>query len=110
MGIPRSYSSSGQNEVNGVTKEETSFKQNFSDDVLKVEISGPSRSYFSILDLPGIFQSLTKDLTQAEKVRVRNLSAEHMSSQQSVIMQVHHRSPAPFKLTAKDVSRVVPTT
>lgn len=110
MEIPRPYSSPVQHEVNGVTKKNQNFKQNFSNDVLKVEISGANRSYFSILDLPGIFQSLTKDLTEVEKFGVRNLSANYMSSKQSVIMQVHHRSPITFKLTVKDVSRVVPTT
>ncbi|KAL9015928.1 MAG: hypothetical protein Q9185_006695 [Variospora sp. 1 TL-2023] len=47
-------------------------RRNFSSDVLKVEISGPDRSHFSILDVPGIFQSLTKDLTSQEKDLVRS--------------------------------------
>lgn len=110
MGIPRPSSSPGQNEVNGVINQQLEFKQNFSNDVLKVEISGANRSYFSILDLPGIFQSLTKDLTEVEKNGVRNLSAAYMTSKQSVIMQVHHPSTTVFELTVKDVSRVVPTT
>lgn len=82
MEIPSPSSSQGHSGVSGTTKE----KHNFSNDVLKVEISGPNRSYFSILDLPGIFQSLTKDLTEVEKFGVRNLSANHMTSKQSVIM------------------------
>ncbi|KAL8823924.1 MAG: hypothetical protein Q9191_005437 [Dirinaria sp. TL-2023a] len=41
--------------------------KHFSSDVLRVEISGPNRSYFSIIDLPGVFQSLTKNLTVKEK-------------------------------------------
>lgn len=93
MEIPRPSSSQGPNEVNGVTKP----KHNFSNDVLKVEISGPHRSYFSILDLPGIFQSLTKDLTEVEKFGVRNLSASYMTSKQSVIMQVHHPYTPPHR-------------
>lgn len=62
--------------------------QHFSSDVLKVEISGPTRSHFSILDLPGVFQSLTKDLTVQEKDGVRKLVSEHMQSKQSVIVSV----------------------
>ena len=89
MEIPRPFSSPGHEKDNGMTKKERDFKQHFSNDVLKVEISGGNRSYFSILDLPGIFQSLTKDLTDFEKFGVRNLSANYMSSKQSVIMQVH---------------------
>ena len=83
MEISRPSSSPGQNEVNGVTKQK---RKNFSADILKVEISGANRSYFSILDLPGMFQSLTKDLTEVEKFGVRHLSAGYMSSGQSVIM------------------------
>ncbi|KAL8984718.1 MAG: hypothetical protein Q9177_004626 [Variospora cf. flavescens] len=61
-------------------------RRNFSSDVLKVEISGPDRSYFSILDVPGIFQSLTKDLTSQEKDGVRSMVASYMKPKQSVIM------------------------
>lgn len=105
MEIPRPTSSEIKYEVNGLTKT----KRNFSNDVLKVEISGPNRSYFSILDLPGIFQSLTKDLTEVEKFGVKNLSTTYMSSKHSVIMQVISPPPIPTKLITKDVSRVVPT-
>ena len=105
MGIPRPSSSSGQPELKGLAKP----VQNFSHDVLKVEISGPSRSYFSILDLPGIFQSLTKDLTEVEKLGVRNMSASYMTSTQSVIMQVYSLPSVLPKLIIQDVWRVAPT-
>ena len=59
---------------------------NFSNDVLKIEISGPSRSYFSIIDVPGVFQSLTKDLTEMEKTGVKNMVATYMDRKQSVIV------------------------
>lgn len=60
--------------------------RNFASDVLKVEISGPNRSYFSILDVPGVFQSLTKGLTAGEKDGVRNMVASYMMPEHSVIM------------------------
>lgn len=60
--------------------------RNFASDVLKVEISGPDRSYFSILDVPGVFQSLTKDLTRQEKEGVMNLVASYMKPKHSIIM------------------------
>ncbi|KAL8969434.1 MAG: hypothetical protein Q9197_004340 [Variospora fuerteventurae] len=63
-------------------------RRNFSSDVLKVEISGPDRSYFSILDVPGIFQSLTKDLTSQEKDGVRSMVASYMKPKHSVIICV----------------------
>lgn len=62
--------------------------RNFSNDVLKVEISGPDRSYFSILDVPGVFQSLTKGLTDLEKNGVKNMVASYMMPKHSVIMSV----------------------
>ena len=62
---------------------------NFSDDILKIEMSGPERSYFSILDVPGIFQSLTKDLTDREKSGVRSMVVSYIVPTQSIIMQVY---------------------
>lgn len=32
--------------------------ERFSDDVLKIELCGPSRSHFSVVDVPGLFQSI----------------------------------------------------
>ncbi|KAL9609552.1 MAG: hypothetical protein Q9167_005683 [Letrouitia subvulpina] len=61
---------------------------NFSKDVLKVEISGPDRSYFSILDVPGIFQSVTHDITTKEKDDVREMVTSYMAPEQSVIICV----------------------
>lgn len=63
-------------------------ERNFSDDVLKIEISGPDRSHFSILDVPGVFQSLTKDLTDKEKDGVRAMVTSYIASKQSIIMYV----------------------
>lgn len=60
--------------------------RNFNKDVLKIEISGPSRSYFSILDVPGIFQSVTGDLTQKEMKGVKRMVEQFMMPQQSVLM------------------------
>ena len=33
-------------------------KKTFSDDVLKIELSGPDRENLSIIDIPGIFRSV----------------------------------------------------
>ena len=60
--------------------------KHFSSDILKVEVSGPNRSHFSILDLPGVFQSLTKNLTAKEKTGVRDLVTSHMVPKESVIV------------------------
>ena len=73
----------------GIKTEPGKGDRNFSDDVLKIEKSGPERSYFSILDVPGIFQSLTKDLTDREKNGVRNMVESYIMPTKSIIMQVH---------------------
>ena len=61
-------------------------ERNFSDDVLKVEISGPDRAHFSILDVPGIFQSLLNGLTDMEKDGVKTMVESYIKPEQSVIM------------------------
>lgn len=37
--------------------------ERFSDDVLKIELCGPRRSHFSVVDVPGLFQSIYYPLT-----------------------------------------------
>ena len=68
------------------TVHDQSALRNFSDDVLKIEISGPDRSYFSILDVPGVFQSITNNLTQKDKSGVEGMVSSYMASKQSIIM------------------------
>lgn len=38
--------------------EEYTSGDRFSDDVLKIELCGPGRSHFSVVDVPGLFQSI----------------------------------------------------
>lgn len=81
MGIRRITSSEGP-----ATATSDTAKRNFAEDVLKIEISGPNRSHFSILDVPGVFQSLVKDLTKKEKDGVKNMVSLFMRPRASVIM------------------------
>lgn len=44
----------------GIWAEEETFdiaSKSFSDDVLKIELSGPDYEHFSVVDLPGLFRS-----------------------------------------------------
>ena len=61
-------------------------KRSFSDDVIKIEFSGPDSSFFSILDIPGVFQSVTGDMTVIEKDGVRMMVEGYIQSKQSIIM------------------------
>ena len=64
----------------------TSKKLNFSSDVLRIELSGPHRSHFSILDVPGVFQSRTKDVTLVEMGGVKNMVSAEMRRKQSIVV------------------------
>lgn len=66
--------------------EGSSKRPNFSSDVLRIELSGPNRSHFSILDVPGVFQSRTKDVTLAEMDGVKNLVSAEMRRKQSIVV------------------------
>ncbi len=81
MGI----SSTTSAEENNIPSDTTQ-KRNFSDHELRIEISGPDRSHFSILDVPGIFQSLTRRLTIDDKSGVERMVSWYMTSRQSIIM------------------------
>ena len=71
-------------ETNDTT--EAGKKPNFSSDVLRIELSGPSRSHFSILDVPGVFQSRTKDVTAHEMEGVKKLVLAEMRRKQSIVV------------------------
>ena len=61
-------------------------RPNFSSDVLRIELSGPNRSHFSILDVPGVFQSRTKDVTAQEMEGVKQLVSNEMRRKQSIVV------------------------
>lgn len=72
----------------GITGRDGLKKVNFSSDVLKIELNGPTRSYFGILDLPGVFHALTGKVTEDEMERVRAMVVSHMTKSENVIMCV----------------------
>ena len=67
-------------------------KHRFSEDTLKIEVQGPNRSHFAILDLPGNFQSITGDLTEQDMVAVKNMVKRQMSRRESLIVYVSTRA------------------
>lgn len=60
-------------------------KKNFATEVLKVELSGPSRSHFSILDVPGVF---TSDLAvnPGEMEGVTDMVVKYMQKPENIVM------------------------
>lgn len=47
MGLPKAGETVGVDDA----------EKRFSDDVLRIELFGPARSHFSVVDVPGLFQS-----------------------------------------------------
>ena len=70
----------------GIDSELGSGKKNFSSMVLKIELSGPKRSHFAILDLPGIFSAETENVTKQEMDGVRKMVTSYMQKQENIIM------------------------
>jgi len=60
-------------------------RKNFALEVLKVEISGPTRSHFSILDIPGIF-SYDFNVRDGEMAGVQTMVAEYMKQPENIVM------------------------
>ncbi|KAH7008588.1 P-loop containing nucleoside triphosphate hydrolase protein [Ilyonectria destructans] len=60
---------------------------NFAAEVLKVELSGPNRPYFSILDLPGLFNS-TYSVKTADGEKVEEMIVKYMQKPENTVICV----------------------
>jgi hypothetical protein len=60
-------------------------KKNFAAEVLKIEVSGPNRSHFSILDIPGIIAN-DYNVQKHEVENVRDLVIEYMKQPENIVM------------------------
>jgi hypothetical protein len=61
----------------------------FSEDVLKIEICGPSVDYLTVIDVPGIFRNPTEGVTTREDmVMVRNMVRWYIQDSRTVILAV----------------------
>jgi hypothetical protein len=60
-------------------------RKNFVAEVLKIELSGPNRSYFSILDLPGTFQ-MASMVNEADQAKVESMVREYMNNEDNIVM------------------------
>ncbi len=72
----------------GITPKDGPMKKrkNFSSDVLRIELHGPNRSHFGILDVPGIFHAVTDTVTKEDMRRVTAMVTSHMKQPENVIM------------------------
>jgi GTPase SAR1 family protein len=60
----------------------------FTDDVLRVDISGPDRPHLTIVDLPGLIHSHNKFQSTQDIEIVRTLVQRYMTSSRSIILAV----------------------
>ena len=64
-------------------------KATFSEDVLRLEVSGPDQEHFSVVDVPGIFRTLTEGVTTAaDRDLVRSIVCRYMENPRSVMLAV----------------------
>lgn len=61
----------------------------FSDDILRIEVCGPTQEHFSVVDVPGIFRVCTEGVTtEADKLAVRSMVERYMRNPRSIILAV----------------------
>lgn len=73
----------------------------FSNDILKIELSGPSREHLSIIDVPGIFRTPTRGITTKEDIiLVRNMVKMYIQNPRTIILAV---IPAPVDIATQEI-------
>ncbi|KAH6603511.1 dynamin family [Trichoderma cornu-damae] len=60
----------------------------FSNDVLRIEISGPDRPHLTIVDLPGLIHSETKNQSASDVSLITDIVKSFMAKQRSIILAV----------------------
>jgi GTPase SAR1 family protein len=60
----------------------------FSNNILRVEVSGPNQPHLTLVDLPGLFQAGNKNQSEAEVEVVKNLVLSYMKKERSIILAV----------------------
>ncbi|KAL4867954.1 hypothetical protein BDV12DRAFT_197670 [Aspergillus spectabilis] len=75
--------------VMGVRSLEDQSKPTFSRHVFRLEISGPDEDHLSVIDVPGIFKTVTPGVTTKNDIEVvRNMVQEYMRNPRSIILAV----------------------
>lgn len=76
-------------------------KQTFSNDVLRLEITGPNQQHFSVIDVPGIFRNTEEGVTKKDDIRlVREMTSAYMENPRSVMLAV---VPANTDVATQDI-------
>jgi hypothetical protein len=63
--------------------------QTFSEDILKIEMTGPEQEHFTVIDVPGIFRVSSPPLTtDRDMLIVRNMVESYMKNTRTIILAV----------------------
>ncbi|KAK4130568.1 hypothetical protein BT67DRAFT_390895 [Trichocladium antarcticum] len=64
----------------------------FSDDILKVEISGPDKPHLTVIDVPGLFEvtkeGMSRFTTDLDKAQVRQMARRYMENERTIVLAV----------------------
>ncbi|KAK7432367.1 hypothetical protein QQZ08_000929 [Neonectria magnoliae] len=74
-------------EYMGIRQGKDADSNNFAAELLKVELSGPNRPYFSILDLPGHFNS-TYDVNKSDQAIIEDMIVKYMQKTENTVICV----------------------
>ncbi|KAL7946063.1 P-loop containing nucleoside triphosphate hydrolase protein [Trichoderma barbatum] len=77
MGLPNS----DNQDIENLTKR-------FSDDILRIEISGPDQHHLSVVDVPGLFHNPTKYQTREDLSVIRSLIETYTTDARTIILAV----------------------
>jgi len=73
----------------GVEEDDQDNLTTFSEDILKVEMSGPDQGHLTVIDVPGIFRTTTPGLTTEDDIRwVYAMVQEYMANPRTIILAV----------------------
>jgi hypothetical protein len=75
--------------ISGPDESNAAGKSTFSNDVLKIELTGPGHENLSIIDIPGIFRSPTEGVTTAEDMElVKEMVQSYIQDERTIILAV----------------------
>ena len=82
-------------------------KKTFSEDVMKIEIDGPTEQHLSVIDIPGIFKKTAPGITTIADIEmIRNMNLSFMSNERSVILAV---IPANVDIATQEILEMAAT-
>ena len=74
--------------IMGLGQDDPAKVQAFSRDVLSIEISGPTRPHLTVVDLPGLIHSETKQQSKEDVETVKALVEEYIKEKRTIVIAV----------------------